>query len=128
LHGSRTGVFMGGFTLDNKITLLGVHARDAIMPNTATSSTMVMLSNRLSYTFDLRGPSDSIDTACSSSLVATHLACQSLLARECDTALAGGVNVMTRPEYSIAMCKGGFLSPTSRGRAFDHRADGYVRG
>jgi acyl transferase domain-containing protein/acyl carrier protein len=128
LAGSRTGVFIGGFTLDHKITQLGVCAREAIFSNTATSSTMVMLSNRLSYTFDLRGPSVSVDTACSSSLVAAHLAFQSLEAGECDMAVVGGVNVMTRPEYSITMCKGGFLSPTSRCRAFDQSADGYVRG
>jgi len=128
VSGSRTGVFIGGFTLDHKITQLGACARDAIFSNTATSSTMVMLSNRLSYTFDLRGPSVSVDTACSSSLVAAHLAFQSLAAGECNMAVVGGVNVMTRPEYSITMCKGGFLSPTSRCRAFDQSADGYVRG
>ncbi len=122
------GVFVGGFTLDNMIARLGVYGRDAINSHTATSSTMVMLSNRLSHVFDFVGPSLTVDTACSSSLVATHLACQSLRQGESEIALAAGVNIMLRPEYNISMSKGGFLSPTGRCRAFDAGADGYVRG
>src|SRR5258708_31271312 len=89
---------------------------------------MTMLSNRLSYTFDFRGPSVSVDTACSSSLVSLHLACQGLLSHECDRAASGGVNVMFRPEYFITMCKGGFLSPDGLCKTFDSSADGYGRG
>lgn len=128
LRGTRIGVFIGGFCLDNQITQLGVLARDAIMANTATSATMVMLSNRLSYTFDLRGPSMTVDTACSSSLVALHLACQSVWRGESEAAIAGGVNVMMRPEFPITMCKGGFLSRDARCKSFDASGDGYARG
>ena len=128
LRGSQTGVFVGGFCLDAKVERLGVLSRDAISSHTATSATMVMLSNRLSYAYDLRGPSMTVDTACSSSLVAFHLACRSVWSGESERALAGGVNVMLRPEYPIAMCKGGFLSPDARCMAFDERANGYVRG
>lgn len=128
VRGSRTGVYVGAFTMDNLSQQLGVLSREQITTHTAVSTTMTMLSNRVSYVFDLCGPSLSVDTACSSSLVALHLACQALWNGECDTALAGGVNMMFRPEFVIAMCKGHFLSPEARCKAFDHRADGYVRG
>lgn len=128
LRGSRTGVFIGGFCLDNKLQQLGALNRDLIGQNTATSSTMVMLSNRISYSFDLRGPSLTIDTACSSALVAAHYACLSIWTGESDMAVAGGVNVMLRPEYPIAMSKGQFLSKHARCKAFDEDAGGYVRG
>ena len=128
LRRRAVGVFVGGFTLDNMISRLGTLGRDAINSHTATSSTMVMLSNRLSHVFDFVGPSMTVDTACSSSLVAVHLACQSLRHGESEIAVAAGVNVMLRPEYNVSMSKGGFLSRSGRCRAFDARADGYVRG
>lgn len=128
LAGSSTGVFIGAFTLDHKLTQMGSSNRDLISTHTAIGSTMTILSNRISYFLDLRGPSMSLDTACSSSLVATHLACQSIWHGECTLALAGGVNVMTRPEYPVAMCKGGFLARDGRSKSFDARADGYGRG
>jgi acyl transferase domain-containing protein/NADPH:quinone reductase-like Zn-dependent oxidoreductase/NAD(P)-dependent dehydrogenase (short-subunit alcohol dehydrogenase family)/acyl carrier protein len=127
-RGKEVGVFIGGFTLDNKLIQLGELNRDIIGGQTATSSTMVMLSNRISYTFDFRGPSLTIDTACSSSLVATHYACQSIWQGESKMAIAGGVNVMLNPGYPITMSKGQFLSDHSRCKAFDEDARGYVRG
>ncbi len=51
------------------------------------------LATRVSFSFDLRGPSVNVQTACSTSLVATHYACQSLISGECDMALAGGVTI-----------------------------------
>jgi acyl transferase domain-containing protein/NADPH:quinone reductase-like Zn-dependent oxidoreductase/acyl carrier protein len=123
-----TGVFVGAFCFDNQVGRFGAIDRGAISASTATSGSMVMLSNRISYVFDFCGPSLTVDTACSSSLVAIHLACRSLQDRESDLAVAGGVNVMLRPENAIAMSKGGFLSPTCRCHAFDAAADGYVRG
>ena len=128
LAGSNTGVFIGAFTLDHKLTQMGKMNRQLIGTHTAIGSTMTILSNRISYVLDLRGPSMSLDTACSSSLVAVHLACQGIWRGECDLALAGGVNVMLRPEYPMAMCKGGFLAPDGRSKSFDSRANGYGRG
>jgi acyl transferase domain-containing protein len=122
--GSRTGVYVGGFTLDNMLTQMSSGSADNIGQHSAASSTMTMLSNRLSYFLDVHGPSISLDTACSSSLVAFHLACQSLWNDECEMALVGAVNVMFRPEMMMAMCKGGFLAPDGRSKAFDDRADG----
>jgi hybrid polyketide synthase/nonribosomal peptide synthetase FtdB len=91
--GKNVGVFVGAFTLDYKILQFSGNSLDGVGLHTATGSMMTMCSNRLSHAFDLRGPSLSIDTACSSSLVATHLACRSLLAEECELALAGGSDV-----------------------------------
>jgi acyl transferase domain-containing protein/NADPH:quinone reductase-like Zn-dependent oxidoreductase/acyl carrier protein len=127
LRGRKVGVFVGGFSLDNFLDRFGASSRDYISPSTATSATLVMLSNRLSHAFDFVGPSISIDTACSSSLVATHLACASLWRGESEIAIAGGVNVMLAPEPFVAMAKGGFLSRSGRCKAFDASADGYVR-
>ncbi|WP_063772326.1 type I polyketide synthase [Skermanella aerolata] len=128
MAGSDTGVYIGGFMLDNMLTQFGTLNRDQIGSHSAVSSTLSILSNRLSYVFDFRGPSITMDTACSSSLVAVHQACRALARGECGIALAGGVNVMYRPETVIAMCKGGFLAPDGRSKSFDARADGYGRG
>jgi len=126
--GSKTGVFIGGFNMDNMINRVGEVEREIVDAHSAISSSMTMLSNRISYTFDLRGPSLTIDTACSSSLVATHFACQSLRSGESDMAIAGGANIMLSPDYPIIMSKGHFLSDHGRSMAFDERASGYGRG
>ncbi|MFF7790882.1 beta-ketoacyl synthase N-terminal-like domain-containing protein [Streptomyces sp. NPDC007991] len=129
LAGSDTGVFMGGFTLDYQLLQnYGVHSRYELQTHSATGMMMTMLANRLSYSFDFRGPSLAVDTACSGSLVAVHLAARSLWNGECSLALAGGVNVMIAPNMTIAESKGGFLSPDGRCKAFDASADGYARG
>lgn len=128
LANTDTGVFVGGFMLDNKLTQLNPLNRHTIASNTAVGMTLTMLSNRISYLYDLRGPSMSIDTACSSSMVALDQACRSLWSGDSSLALVGGVNIMHRPEIFIAMCKGGFLAPDGRSKAFDERGDGYGRG
>lgn len=128
LGGSDTGVYIGGFMVDSLLTQFSSANRDQIGSHTAIGSTLAILSNRLSYVFDLRGPSITMDTACSSSLVALHEACQSIWSGECGLALCGGVNIMLRPESPIVMCKGGFLSPDGRSQSFDKRANGYGRG
>lgn len=129
LAGSDTGVFIGGFTLDYQLLQnYGVYSRYQLQANSATGMMMTMLANRLSYTFDFRGPSMSVDTACSGSLVAVHLAAQSIWNGECTLALAGGSNVMIAPNMTIAESKGGFLSADGRCKAFDASANGYARG
>ena len=84
-------------------------------------------SGRLSYFFGFKGPSISLDTACSSALVAVHSACQSLRTGESEMALAGGVNHLLLPEMSVNFSKAHMLAPDGRCKAFDARADGYVR-
>ncbi|WEH38140.1 non-ribosomal peptide synthetase/type I polyketide synthase [Streptomyces sp. AM 2-1-1] len=127
LAGSNTAVYVGAFTLDYKILQFSDLSFETLAAHTATGTMMTMVSNRISHSFDFRGPSLSIDTACSSSLVAVHLACQSLKRRESDLALAGGVLLHMAPQYTVAETKGGFLSPEGRSRTFDASADGYVR-
>ena len=129
LAGADVGVFVGGFTLDYQLLQnQGQASRYRFRAHSATGMMMTMLSNRISYAFDFRGPSMSIDTACSSSLVAVHLAAQSIWHGECEVALAGGVNVMIGPNTAIAESKSGFLSPEGRSKAFADAADGYARG
>jgi phthiocerol/phenolphthiocerol synthesis type-I polyketide synthase C len=105
----------------------GMDDVSGIDPYTATGTTLSIASNRVSYMFDLRGPSMSIDTACSSSLVALHQACQALQAGDTELALAGGVNLLLHPSAFIGFSKASMLSPTGRCRAFDSSGDGYVR-
>ena len=128
LAGSETGVYIGGFTLDSMLDQLSPHNRENISIHSGTGALMTLLSNRLSYFFDFRGPSLSVDTACSSSLVAVHLACQDIWRGHVSMALAGGVNVMLRPEYPMIMGKGHFLAPDGYCKSFDERANGYARG
>ncbi|WP_269084881.1 type I polyketide synthase [Terrimicrobium sacchariphilum] len=128
MSGSSTGVFVGGFCLDHMVMQAQPSNRHLVNAHSAGGVMMTVLSNRLSHAFNLRGPSVTMDTACSSSLVALHYACQSLLLGECRMALAGGVNVMTRPEFPIIMSKGHFLSPHGECHTFDETAAGYGRG
>ena len=96
--------------------------------HTVTAGTFTMLSNRISYAYDLRGPSMTIDTACSSSLVALHEATQAIARGEIELALVGGVNAMLTPEMFVGMCKGRFLAADGHCKTFDAAADGYARG
>lgn len=127
LRGSQAGVFVGGFTLDYMLMQLGSMDLRGVESHTATGSMMTLLANRISYVFGLNGPSITIDTACSSSLVAIHQACRSILSGESDLAIAGGVNALLTPCYTVAESRAGMLSPTGRSRTFDSQADGYTR-
>lgn len=83
---------------------------------------------RLNYHFKWGGGSYSLDAACASSSTAVHLACSALLSRECDTAIAGGGNILTLPALYAGLSQGGFLSKTGNCKAFREDADGYCRG
>ncbi|KAI1138623.1 hypothetical protein F5Y05DRAFT_418859 [Hypoxylon sp. FL0543] len=87
-----------------------------------------MIANRISWYFDIKGPSISLDTACSSSLVALHLACQSIRTGETNAALVGATNLILMPHTSNHLSTLSFLSPDGKSMAFDHRANGYSRG
>lgn len=85
-------------------------------------------SGRINYHFKFRGPSYNVDTACSSSFSAIQLACTSLQANECDTAVAGGLNIMTTPDLFAGLSRAQFLSKTGSCKTFDDSADGFCRG
>ncbi len=125
VRGSRTGVFIGMSTSD--YAQMQAQGRGIPDPHTMSGGALCIAANRISYAFDLRGPSLAVDTACSSSLTALHLACQSLWQGECDLALAGGVNALLAPAATIGFSRAGMLSPTGRCHVFSAAADGYVR-
>ncbi|MEV0251249.1 SDR family NAD(P)-dependent oxidoreductase [Nocardia sp. NPDC050712] len=126
--GAPIGVYVGAFTLDQLAVGFTGAALAHIDMHSSAGTSYTMLSNRISYALDLGGPSYTVDTACSSSLVALHLACSALDSGDCETALAGGVNLMLQPGTFISMCKGGFLAKDGRSKSFGASADGYGRG
>ncbi|KAI1131714.1 putative polyketide synthase [Nemania abortiva] len=87
-----------------------------------------VLGNRISYEFDLRGPSMTVKTACSSSMVCLDLACEAIRNGQCDGALVGGISLIFSPTMWLSLHDQGLLSPTGRSKAFDASADGYARG
>src|SRR5579864_1511243 len=125
LKGTRTGVFIGASNCD--YSRLIQESGEEVEAHYSVGNSLAVLANRISYFFDLSGPSLLIDTACSSSLVALHTAIQSLRAGECTAALVGGVNLICHPDLSIAYHKAGMLAPDGTCKVFDARANGYVR-
>ncbi len=121
--GTRMGVFTGASSHD----YYDIQDLDSLTTHSVTGWAMCMTSNRISYAFDLHGPSLTVDTACSSSLVAIHAAVTSIQRGESDTALACAVNAMLHPIHHVAFSRLSMLSPTSRCHAFDASGDGYVR-
>jgi acyl transferase domain-containing protein/pimeloyl-ACP methyl ester carboxylesterase len=128
LRGTRTGVFVGVTGFDYTMMLLRELPPDELDGYVLSGSASTFMAGRFSYWLGLQGPSLSIDTACSSSLVAVHQACQSLRTGDCDTALAGGVNLLLAPEGFVVANKAGMLAPDGRCKTFDKSANGYVRG
>lgn len=127
LAGSPTGVFIGVISSDYGQLWARSADPSRIDGYFGTGTALSILAGRLSYVLGLQGPSMSVDTACSSSLVTVHLACQSLRARECDLALAGGVNLVLTPEGTIYFSRVRAMAGDGRCKAFDARADGFVR-
>lgn len=127
LAGSRTGVFVGIHSHSNGYFMMQATDPEDIDIYTGTGTSHSVVSGRISYLYDLQGPNLALDTACSSSLVAVHLASQSLRNGECDLALAGGVNVMVSPHFSMITSRMRMLAPDGRCKAFDSRADGIGR-
>jgi 3-oxoacyl-(acyl-carrier-protein) synthase/thioesterase domain-containing protein len=123
---SATGVFVGLASANYGSLLFSDPAEVGAFTNSGAANCIA--ANRISYTWDLAGPSISVDTACSSSLVAVHLACQSLWTGESTLALAGGANIILVPGPSISIAKARTMSPDGRCRVFDANANGFGRG
>ncbi|OGM50472.1 putative polyketide synthase, partial [Aspergillus bombycis] len=124
--GSKTCVFTGSFSHDYHT----LQVKDPMrLPKWhATGTSMNMLSNRVSWFFNLQGPGATVDTACSSSLMAIDLACQSIWSGHSSMGLAIGSNTILAVEMSLCLDNLGLLSKDSRSYSFDQRGNGYARG
>ncbi len=125
IEGSQTGVFVG-ISLSDYAALQREEPAQ-VDPYVMSGSAVSNAANRISYIFNLRGPSLAVDTACSSSLVAVHEACVSLWTGESTLAIGAGVNALLSPSGAVGFSKARMLSPTGRCRPFDAAGDGYVR-
>lgn len=128
LSDSLTGVFIGVSTSDYlHLQIKFRSGMEYLNAYSGLGNASSICANRISYTWNLRGPSVAVDTACSSSLMALHLAVESLRRGECQQAIVGGVNLLLSPGTSIALSQFGMMSPDGRCKVFDAAADGYVR-
>uniref|UniRef100_A0A8C0C432 Fatty acid synthase n=1 Tax=Buteo japonicus TaxID=224669 RepID=A0A8C0C432_9AVES len=125
LRGTDTGVWIGAS---------GSEAGEALSQDpvelvgySMTGCQRAMLANRISYFYDLTGPSLTIDTACSSSLIALENAYKAIRHGSCSAALVGGVNLLLKPNTSVQFMKLGMLSPDGACKAFDASGNGYCR-
>lgn len=126
LRHTQTAVFAGASTTEyGYLAMTDLNQIDAWF---GTGGALSIIANRVSYYFDLRGPSVTVDTACSSSLVAIHLAVRCLRAGDANLALAAGVNLLLSPAVTRSFDHADVLSATGRCHSFDAGADGFVRG
>jgi len=126
LKGSEVGVYVGASQTDYAHAFFADYAIADSQFGTGTA--LAVLANRISYIYDLRGPSVTVDTACSSSLVALHQAVEALNSGRIDTAIVGGINVICSPASFIAFSQASMLSEHGLCQAFSAKADGFVRG
>ncbi|XP_033122547.1 probable polyketide synthase 1 [Anneissia japonica] len=122
---SSCGVFVGIGLMDYGIMGSSISTINAY---TLTGSAHSVAANRLSYAFNLKGPSYAVDTACASSMTAMHLACSAMWNQECDMAVLAGANALIIPETTIGFSSLGVLSPDGKCCPFSDSAKGYVRG
>jgi acyl transferase domain-containing protein/NADPH:quinone reductase-like Zn-dependent oxidoreductase/acyl carrier protein len=127
LKGTNTGVFVGTTMTDYLQQHLRYGDPSDLDAYIISGNLINAIAGRLAYFLGTHGPSITLDTACSSSLVAVDRACRSLREGECTLAIAGGVNLILAPEMFVCMSKWGMLSPDGRCKAFDARANGFVR-
>ncbi|KAI9748439.1 MAG: hypothetical protein M1835_001796, partial [Candelina submexicana] len=124
--GTNTAVYTGSEGADYASVL--ARDIDATPKYTATGTASCMTANRLSYFYDLSGPSMSVDTACSSTMAALNQAVRTLQGHEASMALVCGGKLIFNPDMFVVSSELGFLSPSGRSRCFDAAGDGYGRG
>ena len=122
--GENCGVYIGVGMMDYPIMLMDT---SLINPYTHTGIGHSAVANRISYAFNLRGPSTVVDTACASSVTALHMACSAIWDGECSAAVAGGCNSLLLPEVTVGFSALGVLSPEGKCCPFSDTAKGYVR-
>lgn len=128
LEGSQTGVFVGISNSDYLDQVNSIEQEvEHIEGYTVTGNMHSAAAGRISHTFGLEGPAVAVDTACSSSLVSVHQAINSLKLNECDSAVAGGVNLIFSPKGHVGLTRLQALAPDGRCKTFDDAANGYVR-
>ena len=120
----RVGVFYGVTSNDWMETNSAQNIDTYFIPG----GNRAFIPGRINYCFKFSGPSYAVDTACSSSLAGIHIACNSLWRGDIDTAIAGGTNILTNPDFTAGLDRGHFLSRTGNCKTFDDEADGYCRG
>jgi len=126
LAGSDTGVFIG--IADTGYGRLLAQSGAGIEGYAMTGLAPSLGPNRISFHFDLHGPSVAIETACSSALVALHRAVQAIRAGTCEAAIAGGINTLLLPDSFVGFAKAGMLAADGRCKTFSDAANGYARG
>ena len=125
LSGRTVGVYAG--VSKNDYSELMRESRYEIWPYVSTGTVHSILTNRVSFLFNLHGRSEPVDTACSSSLVALHNAIRDIASGECEAAIVGGVNALITPTMYISHSKSGMLAPDGQCKTFSAGANGYVR-
>ncbi|KAJ5368689.1 Highly reducing polyketide synthase sdnO [Penicillium cataractarum] len=126
IKGSNTCVYVGLYARD--YDRMGFKDLPQITKLHITGTGEAVVSNRISYLFDLKGASVTVDTGCSGSMVALHQACQNLRTGESNMAIVGGTQLLLHPDQAIAMSTVGMVNPHGRCFVFDSRGSGYARG
>ena len=124
--GSNIGCYVGTFGED----WLDLYAKDPQHGgiHRVLGTNDFAIANRVSYEYNLKGPSVTVRTACSSSLYALHQACEAIKSGDCESAVVAGCSVLLSPTMPVALAEQGVLSPTGGCKSFDASADGYTRG